>query len=336
MDLHSPKDKILLKNCIAVKLHMLKLAEESPTIEDEISYYENLRQILKADDTDLLFCTLKDTHFDETYRVFNQHILSTPAKEIAQEYIHLTKSLMLENGVYSDQKFEELKSAFFRGNEDLIDTAKTKNANQLEEEPDNEDTPNYLTKDEENYLKLLSNLLDTTNAKTISATDFKAFSEQFSAITLALGKSKFEQTFQKKGKHILDMQIAYNASDFSKPVYKTDFTLLDKENTKTTHSIREIASTLDFSSKTSYQTLCYSYLEASQAAKIDETLLDRNTILSKMATFSKCYQNLATKMPTCLFEVSEHSIIYLGVSNCMPNHELDIPCQKPQLDEPSL
>ena len=74
MDLHSPKDKILLKNCIAVKLKQLELEEAS---DDEMSYYENLYQILRTDDTEALLLTLTDTDFKETYRTFNQHILRT-------------------------------------------------------------------------------------------------------------------------------------------------------------------------------------------------------------------------------------------------------------------
>lgn len=193
MNLDLSKDKILLKNCLVVKLQQLKLANKTPETEDEISYYENVYQILKADDTETLLLTLKDSSFKETYRNFNEHILSTPAKEIAEEYVDLTKSLMEKNGIFDEEKFQQLKKAFYKGNEDLL----SKMPQEYEEEPEQNHSSNYLTKAMEASLNQLKNLM-RQNPKTMSATQFKNLAVQFRDLTLDLGKSKFQQYFDKK------------------------------------------------------------------------------------------------------------------------------------------
>ncbi len=261
MDLHSPKDKILLKNCIIVKLQQLKLVDQTPEIIDDISYFENLYQILKTDETETLIATLNDTTLQKKHTAFNQHILLTPPKELAQEYVTLTKSLMLANNAYSDEKFEDLQAAFYKGNEDLIVSSdRTKNSYELEEEPS--DLPqNYLTQEQTNYLHSLDNLLKQNKPQNMSIEDFKAFSLQYKNLILALGKSKFEQTFAEEGKKVIDMAIAARTLEESKTVYETDFTLLDTNNETTHQVIRELASS-SIPTLTAYQTLCYSYLEA--------------------------------------------------------------------------
>ena len=84
-----------------------------------------------------------------------------------------------------------------------------------------------------------------------------------------MGKSKFQKTFEKHQQKIIDMHIFRNPSEFSTPVYQTDFTLLDNQNRESQYSIheREVISNLDFDTMTSYQTLCYSYLNACQVAR---------------------------------------------------------------------
>ena len=99
MDLHSVKDKILLKNCIVVKLKQLKMEigrlpispqeeneqKELAFLKDEMSYYENFLLALKNDDTVFLENLLLDSSLKESFKTFNQHVSSTPAKEIALE-----------------------------------------------------------------------------------------------------------------------------------------------------------------------------------------------------------------------------------------------------------
>ena len=120
MDLHSPQDRILLKNCIVVKIKQLHLDMHKPNADfsatkKAIDYYSKLKELLESDNTENLIATL-NTSIDSTdYLNFNQYILSTPAKDIANDYLDLTKSLLLENGVYSDENFEKLKSAFLTG-----------------------------------------------------------------------------------------------------------------------------------------------------------------------------------------------------------------------------
>ncbi len=266
MDLHSPKNRILLKNCLVVKRHALKLAEETKSTIDELSYYFNLYQILQSDDVETLMATLKNSALEEKYIAFNQTILSTPAKDIAREYVALTKSLMQENNAYSDKKFEDLQAAFYKGNEDLLDTDKSEHTQIWEEEPSYELSQDYLTEEQQNYLDAMGNLLRQNSPQTMNPNQLKDFASQFSKLSFALGKSKFEQTFAEEGKTILAMQITCHTLDSLKTVYETSFTLLDAQNHETHQSIHELAST-SISTLTSYQTLCYSYLEATNLSR---------------------------------------------------------------------
>lgn len=264
MDLHSPKNRILLKNCIVVKRKELKLAEETPEIQDELSYYFNLYLMVKSDDTENLMATLKDSTLQQKYIDFNNHVLLTPAKELAEEYLDLTQSLMQKNNAYSEADFDNLKKAFYIGNEDLIPLEKTKNSDELEEEITANPPQPYLTQEEEKYLIAMKRLFQQYRSQSISAEQLKAFSLQFRDLTLALGKSKFEQTFAKEHKKIMDMHISYEQSNSSKPVYKTDFILLDSENRQTTQSVSEPASQFI---ATAYSALCCSYLEANKMVR---------------------------------------------------------------------
>ncbi len=264
MDLHSPKNRILLKNCMVVKRHELKLAEETPEIQDELSYYFNLYQILKSDDIEKLMATLKDFTLKEKYLAFNHHILSTSATDIAEEYMRLTETLMRQNNAYSQTDFNNLKKAFYKGNEDLMSFDKTKNLKELEEETEQNSAQNYLSQNEEKYLSALGNLFRKFPSQSISVEQFKDFSAQFMDFTMALGMSKFEQAFAKEHKKILDMHISYDHPNSSKPVYKTDFILLDSENRQTTQSVSEPASKFI---STAYSALCCSYLEANKMVR---------------------------------------------------------------------
>ncbi len=254
MDLHSPKDKILLKNCIVVKLNQLRLEENKPNadvsaIMDEISYYENLRQILMADDTELLISTLNHSISKDSYIKFNKHILTVSPKELAKEYIELTKSLMLENNVYSIEKFEELKQAFYKGNENLAESSQ-----------------NVLTEEEKKQMANIDLLFQQHQSAPLSALQFKTFATQLRDLIKQLGINKFQKSFDKTGKQIVDMQISYDTSEFSKPVYKTDFSLLDLEHQLTHEFVHAPASRSGFTSNY-YQTLCYTYLEADKCTR---------------------------------------------------------------------
>lgn len=109
MDLYSPKDKILLRNCMVIKLEQLRLSKQTPAIQDEINYYKNLREILNMDDTDTLKHILNDSTLNDSYRAFNDWVLSSSRKEIAEEFIALTKSMMQEHGLYTEEDFQSLK-----------------------------------------------------------------------------------------------------------------------------------------------------------------------------------------------------------------------------------
>lgn len=316
MNLSLSKDKILLKNCIVVKLQQLKLAKETPAIKDEISYYENIYEILKADDTETLMLTLKDPTFKEAYRSFNEHILSTPAKDIAQEYIDLTKSFILKNCVYDEEKFKQLKAAFYKGNEDLL----SKTPEEYEEEPEQNHSSNHLTKAMETSLNQLKNLM-RQNPKTMSGSQFRNLAGQFRDLTLDLGKRKFQQYFDKNGQTIIEngMQISYDTSNPLKPTYTADFTLLDNATSQQTHlNIAEPTS-----KSTYFQNLCYSYLEADTYANIDESLLDTDIISGKMNDFRNCYEKLDEMMKRCEITITDNIPFYYTISEVEPS-ELDL------------
>lgn len=274
MDLHSPKDKILLKNCILVKLQQLKLEKDKPNVDflsiiNEISYYENLYQLLKSDDTETLISTLNDAISKERYIAFNKQIFSASRKDLAEEYIDLTRSLMVEKSDYKgeelEQKFNELKDAFYKGNEDLIDSGKTKNVHELEEEPSSDLTHNFLTETQKEHLSKLELLFKQYDPKAMSSTEFNEFSEHFRDLVKLLGISKFQPFFDEKEEKIIDMQI-YRTSEFSRPMYKTEFSLANASGTLYPEFVYTPASTSGFTSDF-YQTLCHSYIEANHCTR---------------------------------------------------------------------
>lgn len=238
MDLHSPQDRILLKNCIIVKIKQLHFDMHKPNADfsatkKAIDYYSKLKELLESDNTENLIATL-NTSIDSTdYLNFNQYILSTPAKDIANEYLDLTKSLLLENGMYSDENFEKLKSAFLSGNENLNPSEKTRNLNELEEEPE---ASTYITQETQELLDKLSKLFKGNQPKNMSGANFKSFVSQLKDLTKKLGISALQPNFDKTNQTIQDMQIFYEKPADSGPVYKVDLTLCDNLSRKLSHT----------------------------------------------------------------------------------------------------
>ena len=238
MDLHSPQDRILLKNCIVVKIKQLHLDMHKPNADfsatkKAIDYYFKLKELLESDNTENLIATL-NTSIDSTdYLNFNQYILSTPAKDIANDYLDLTKSLLLENGVYSDENFEKLKSAFLTGNENLNPSQKTNNLDELEEEPE---TSSHATPETQELLDKFTELFKRNHPKNMSSVDFKNFASQLKDLTKKLGISALQPNFDKTNQTIQDMQIFYETPADSGPVYKVDLTLCDDISNKLSHT----------------------------------------------------------------------------------------------------
>lgn len=336
MNLNSSKDKILLKNCIVLKLKELNIklsnqinhsisSSEIADTENSISYYTNLYEILKSDDSETLIATLDNSLDDDKFGTFSKSVRSLSAKDFSQEYIDLIKTLMEENQVYSDEKFDELKKAFYKGNEDLNPDNNKTSLETYEEEPEQKNMPNYLTDDMKISLDKL-NKLTKQNSTTMSASDFKKLSAQFRDITLVLGISKFQQSFDEQGKTIEDMNISYDTTQNEKSVYKADLKFSDSSSKESNLTITEPASTTGFSS-TYFQNLCHSYLEANKYANIDESLLDSTIISSKMSNFRKSYEKLDEMMTKCKFTISNHYIIPSSESNIGPSElELDVAC----------
>lgn len=278
-----------------------------------------------------LIATLDSSLDDDNFKAFSQNVRTLSSKDFSQEYIDLIKTLMEENEVYSDEKFDELKKAFYKGNEDLNPDNNKTSLENYEEEPEQENVSNYLTDDMKISLDKL-NQLTRQNPKTISASDFKKLSAQFSDITLALGISKFQQSFDEQGKTIEDMNISYDTTQNEKSVYKADFTLSDSSSKESHLTITEPASTTGFSS-TYFQNLCYSYLEANKYANIDESLLDSTIISSKMSDFREGYKKLDEMMTKCKITIAGKSIFYSSESEIEPSElDLDVACNS----EPSI
>lgn len=320
MDLHSPQDKTLLKNCIVVKLQQLKLTQKEPTLEniDEISYYENLYQVLKDDDTDILLSILNDT---EKYNAFNQHILLASAKDIANDYLDLTKSLLLENNVYSDENFEKLKKAFLNGNENLSSSDKTKNLNELEEEPE---ISTYVTKEMQELLDKLSELFKENHPKSMSGADFKNFTSRFKDLTKKLGICALQSNFDGAKQTIQDMQIFYEQPTELAPVYKVDLTLCDNTTQKLSHStLTERANASGYIS-TYFQSLCYSILEAQKYSTKSEDLLDSSIITNKMNSFAECYRKLKDMTKCKLNILPNNTVAPSAMAADEPSRDLDM------------
>lgn len=334
MDLYSPQNRILLKNCIIVKLKHLNIklnqlendsasSEKISNMEDMISYYANLYEILKVNDTQRLLATIHDTIQEENLADFNESVIKNSPSDIAQEYIDLTKSLMEENDVYSTEKFEELERAFYKGNEHLL---KTVDYETLEEEPvlEQSQTTNYLTNEMKTSLHNLQELLEQNkNSNTMTPFGFKNFSLQLREFVKDLAKYKLEQAYEKKIQED-SLEIEYD-NKTARPTYRIHLSLA--ESPTQVENLTVPASTSGFIS-TSFQNLCYTYLEAKKYSTTNETLLDSSIIATKMSAFRDSCNLLTETMSKFCFSISNGHIFQKGYSNFTPE-EKDIACDSP-------
>lgn len=329
MDLYSPQNRILLKNCIIIKLKQLNIKlnqlenastpkNEFEDTENTISYYTNLYEMLKNDDTESLVTTIHDSMYEEE---FNKRIMNHSSKEIAQEYIDLTKSLIEENYVYSAEKFEELKRAFYKGNEHLL---KTTSYATLEEEPSSEASAitNYLTDEMKISLNDLQELLEQNkNLNTITPFGFKNFSLQLKEITKNLTKYKLEQAYEKK---IADESFAIEYDHkTARPTYRIELALTETP-TQIEHLVVP-ASTSGFIS-TPFQNLCYTYLEAKKYSTTSENLLDSSIITQKMLAFRDSCKLLSKTMSDSCFTISNGHIIPKAHASYEPELSNEVAC----------
>ncbi len=328
MDLHSPQDRILLKNCIVVKIKQLHLDMHKPNADfssakKAIDYYSKLKELLETDNTETLIATLNNSIDSSDYVNFNQYIFSTPSKDIANDYLDLTKSLLLENGVYSDENFEKLKKAFLNGNENLTPSDKTKNLNELEEEQEPELSTN-ISKEMQELLDKLSELFRENPPKNMSGVDFKNFASQFKDLTKNLGICALQPNFDGAKQTIQDMQIFYEKpADFA-PVYKVDLTLCDNISHKLSHTtLTERANASGYIS-TYFQSLCYSIIESQKYSTKSEDLLDSNIIISKMSSFAECYKKLKDMTKYKLNILPNNTIAPSAVATDEPSKDLDM------------
>lgn len=324
MNLDSTQDIILLRNCIVIKINKLKLDMTNPNIDflatkTALDNYTKLLEHLNNSDSENVINILHNSIQTEDFSQFSKHILSTPSKEIAQEYIDLTEELMKNNNSYSEEKFKELKTAFYKGNEHL--NPDNKILDEYEEEPESNQFSTHLTEDMKISLDTLNKLIKQNHSKSMSPTQFKNFVSQFKDIVKLLGISKFQQYFNEKNQTITDMNIFYDTDEYSRTVYKTDFTLADRTSQESHVTLQEPASKSGFISNY-YQNLCYSYLEADKYSKIDENALSADTISDKMNTFKECYKKLEEMMSKCKITISNNSLFYLSESEIEPT-ELD-------------
>ena len=334
MDLTTQQDKILLKNCILVKIRQLELELDklkkkstlldTSNIENEISLYENLYQLLKADDTVGLQATLNHYKNTDSIRQFSIEVLSNESpKEFAEKYVNLTKDLMHEYNVYSDDDFESLKKAFYQGtNIKYSDTSK--DVKDLEEEPNHESNFVHSTPEEEEILTELSHLVKQAKTQHLTADEFKQLSAQFRDFTKLLGINKFQHFFDDKNKTVSDMDISYDTTTHKRPYYSTNLEITDNNGNITEINISEPASNSGFSS-TYYQNLCYAYLEADKFANIDTGIIDSDIIASKATTFDNCYRKLEEMVLKCNMKIKDGRIFYHAKSSFEPSDELTIP-----------
>lgn len=315
MNLDSMQDIILLRNCLVVKIKDLKLNMYSPNVDLQtqkktLACYETLLEQLNHNATEQVNILLKSSDLVE----FSQHIFSTPAKEIAKEYMDLTKQMLIKHHAYSEEKFEALTEAFFKNNETLNPTYIPPKESLETDEP----SP-HLTKDMQINLQHLKKLI-RQNPKHMSSSDFKNFSSQFRDLAKNLGIQKFQQYFSTIGQTILDMKISTNIHDESfKPIYQTDFTLSTKDSSDTQHfTYQEPAPQSDFTT-TYYQNLCYFYIESNKCANTNEILLSPDVIANKMRIFTKCYEKLAEMLTKCKITFSHHSLFYSSESDLKPS-----------------
>lgn len=314
MNLDSIQNITLLKNCIVVKIQQLNLQiqeskEHSPKEQKTLESYKQFLELLKNSDGSSIQELLNHPVYSEDLAEFSKHILSTPAASIAEEYIDYTKQMLMEHNVYSEDKFQELVTAFYKGNETLNPDY------QIQEEP--EDSV-HLTETMKASLEKLHRLVKQ-NPKTMTPEQFQDLSGQFRDITKSLGINKFQQHFSEQGQTITNMEISKDVNDAYSPVYRIDFTLLDSNSKESHFSLQEPASQSGFIANY-YQNLCYTYLESDKCSKMNKVLLTPPTILNKMKTFKECYSKLDAMMSNCKITISpNNTIIYSSESEIEPS-----------------
>lgn len=311
MDLNSIENQKLLRNCLAVKIKILQQDLDKSNIDSvskqkELNYYTQIYQNFIMGNFEAVVYMLESTPD-------GKHILLTSPKDLACEYIDLVKNIM-ENS--SPEKFEKFKQAFLEGNESLNANHQTY---EYEEEPEENSISDYLTEDMKNYLHKLEKLV---SHKILTPSQFRNFATQFRDITKILAHSKFQQSFDKLGKTITQMDILYEKNETNIPIYKTNFTLLNANSYEEYLTLSEPAPQSGFIS-TYYQSICYSYLEADKCSKKNDFSLDANTISNQMTIFKKCYTNL-TDMSKCEFKIVNGKIIPLDHRNYEPSLEINI------------
>lgn len=263
MDLTSKKDILLLRNCVSLHLRDLTL-EPYKLNNEKISEIEKYKLLLsylneqKIDEAQNILNNLDDKNFSN-FEHISSRVLSTNVLETLKKHLQ-------DLQIYSESDFEKIKTVFYKGNEDLLESENM---------------------DYNDCLKQLENLINRNNPKRMTSTQFIEFSESFKKLSKLFGISKFEEYFDTKNQKIVDMEI----SNDTPSIYKTLFSLKDEKNNLSDFIIEEPASSTKFISNY-YQNLCYSYLEADKCSKMNEKQITTAFICEKMNDFNECFLKL--------------------------------------------
>lgn len=327
MDVNSPENAKLLRNCIAIICHMLegRSDSKSPEIQNKIQNYLKLSQLLTSENAEALL--KKQT---ENLTDFSTYMLSTPVKDILKKYTDLTKQSMLASDSYDEEKFNRFKKNFYAGFEKYLDSPKGQ-----------EPIPSqYCTSSMKTDLQTLDYLFQANKAPFMSLPQLKDFSAQFRDAVKSLGQHKFQQHFDTVGKTIVNMQISSEQSKNSQAIYSVDLSLLDGQNQLSEASFRESEPAFQ-SFATDFQNLCYAYIEGDKFANLsleeNPSTNDYSSVIKQqMQIFQECYKKLE-KMSHLKLNISpQGKVIFSASTHYTPERETDIACDAPTIDDVCL
>ena len=313
MTLDSVENVELLRICTLVKMIELEKNRNNP----EFTYNNELRSLYSN-----LFETLKNYNIKDVNIILNQlaqfsdfseHIFNDTPQSIAEKYLGVAEDVL------TDEQFNKVKHMF----------------SSYITHPNNNKSTNSSDRTILAYLKQLQTLFKSGYSKKLSASQFKEFSRNFRDLSMCIGECKLEQAFNRNNQTISDMQISYDASDVSKPLYKIDLDLLDRSSKRSHTQLVEKASTSGFIS-TYPQNLCYSYLEANKYSQSSDELLTEEIIARKMSIFRDCSKNLEA-MANCQLNILNNSIKVSVQMSTEPSKELPhqeaVPASVPSREE---
>ncbi len=325
MDVNSPENARLLRNCMAIEYHRLKGRSdcETPEIKSKIQNYLRLYQILTAENAEILLQTQTDNLAD-----FSHYMLSTPPKDILKKYTDLTKQSMIDSNCYDKAKFQTFKNNFYADFEK--DSEKAPEAKHSQ----------YCTSNMKTDLQTLDYLFQANKASFMSLEQLRDFSGQFRDAVKNLGQHKFQQHYDTVGKKIMDMQISSEQQKKSQATYIVDLSLLDGQNQLSKETFQDTAPAFQ-SFATDFQNLCYAYLEGDKFANLpleeNPSTNDYSSVIKEqMKIFQECYQKLEKTAHLKLNISPQGKVIFSAETSYESERETDIACDAPTIEDDSI